>query len=169
VVERKNRSLEELARTILNDSSLPKCLWADVMSTAFYVMNRVLIKPILKKTPYELLNGRKPNITHMKVFGCKCYILNNGKDNLGKFDAKSDKGIFLGYSLSSHAYRVYNKKLMIVKESIHVVFDETNKCEQGLAKINTDEDEQNIFLKNLDNNIEIQSVDSAKQPIENLQ
>ena len=58
---------------------------------------------------------------------------------------------------------------MIVKESIHVVFDETNKCEQGLAKINTDEDEQNIFLKNLDNNIEIQSVDSAKQPIENLQ
>ena len=169
MVERKNRSLEELARTILNDSSLPKCLWADVMSTAFYVMNRVLIKPILKKTPYELLNGRKPNITHMKVFGCKCYILNNGKDNLGKFDAKSDKGIFLGYSLSSHAYRVYNKKLMIVKESIHVVFDETNKCEQGLAKINTDEDEQNIFLKNLDNDTKIQSVDSAKQPIENLQ
>jgi len=130
VVERKNRSLEELARTILNESSLPKCLWADAVSIACYVMNHVLIKPILKKTWYELLNGRKPNIGHLKVFGCKCYILNNGKESLGKFDAKSDKGIFLGYSLSSHAYRVYNKKLMTVEESIHVVFDETNKAEQ---------------------------------------
>jgi len=87
---------------------------------------------------------------------------------MSKFDVKSDKGIFLGYSLSSHGYRVYNKKLMIVEESIHVVFDETNKSEQGLAKINTEEDEQNIFLKNLENNTEIQSVDSVKQPIENL-
>jgi len=55
-------------------------------------MNGVLITPILKKTPYELLNGRKPHIGHLKVFGCKCYILNNGKENLGKFDAKADKG-----------------------------------------------------------------------------
>jgi len=64
VVERKNRSLEELARTFLNDSSLPKCVWADVVSTACYVMNYMLIRPILKKIPYELLNGRKPNIGH---------------------------------------------------------------------------------------------------------
>jgi len=103
-------------------------------------MNHALSRPILKKTLYELLNGRKPNTGHLKVFGCKCYILNNDKDSLGKFHAKSDKGIFLGYSLSSHAYRVYNKKLMVVEESIYVVFDETNKSEQGLAKINTEED-----------------------------
>jgi len=88
VVERKNTSLEELARTILNDSGLPKCFWADVVSTACYVMNKVLIRPILKKTPYELLNGRKPNESHLKVFGCKCYVLNNGKESLGQFDAK---------------------------------------------------------------------------------
>ena len=108
-------------------------------------MNRVLIRPIMKKTPYDLLNGRKPNVSHLKVFGCKCYILNNGKDSLGKFDAKFDKGIFLGYSLNSHAYRVFNKKLMIVEESIHVIFYETNDYEQAVAKINTDEDDQNIF------------------------
>ena len=131
-------------------------------------MNRVLIQPILKKTPYKLLNGRKPNVSHLKVFGCKCYILNNGKEILKKFDAKSDKGIFLGYSLNSHAYRVYNKKLMTVEESIHVIFYETNKCEQGAAKINTDEDDQNIFLKNLDNNTEIQLVELSRQLIENL-
>jgi len=103
VVEKKNMSLEELATTILNDSALPKCFWVDAVSTTCYVMNHVLIHPILKKSPYELLNGRKPNVSHLKVFGCKCYILNNGKESLGKFDAKSDKGIFLGYSLNSHA------------------------------------------------------------------
>ena len=79
-----------------------------------------------RKSPFELFNGRKPKIGHLKVFGCKCYILNNGKENLDKFDEKTDNGIFLGYSLTSHAYRVYNKRLMTVEDSIHVVFDESN-------------------------------------------
>ena len=78
------------------------------------------------KIPYELYKGRKPNISHFHIFGCKCFILNNGKDNLGKFDAKSDEGIFLSYSLHSKVYRVYKKRTMIVEESIHVAFDETN-------------------------------------------
>ena len=71
VVERKNRSLEELARIMLSESSLPKYFWVDDVSISCYVMNRVLIRPILKKTPYELFNGRKPNIGHLKVFGCR--------------------------------------------------------------------------------------------------
>ena len=58
-------------------------------------MNRALIRPILKKTPYELFNNRKPNIAHLHVFGCKCFVLNNGKESLGKFDAKADEGISL--------------------------------------------------------------------------
>ena len=87
----------------------------------------MLIKPILKKTPYELYKGRKPNISHFKVFGCKCCILNNGKDNMGKFDSKVDEGIFLGYSLHGYAYRAYNKRTMQVKESMHIAFDETNQ------------------------------------------
>jgi len=89
-------------------------------------MNRVLIRPILKKTLYELFNGRKSNINHLRVFGCSCFILNNGKENLGKFDEKADHGIFIGYSLTSHAYRIYNKRLMIVEEFVHVVFDEVD-------------------------------------------
>ena len=124
-MERKYRSLEELARTLLNDSNLPKYSWADVVNTC-YVLNRVLIRPMLKKTPYELYKGRKPNISHFKVFGCKCFVLNNGKDNIGKFDAKADDGIFIGYSSHSHAYRIYNKRTMTVEESVHVVFDESN-------------------------------------------
>ncbi|KAK2422442.1 hypothetical protein QL285_032975 [Trifolium repens] len=129
VVERKNRILEELARTML--SGLPKYFWADAISTASYVLNRAIIRPILDKTPYKILKGRKPNLSHLHSFGCKCFILNNGKENLGKFDPKADEGIFLGYSLSSKAYRVYNKRLQIVEESVHVNFDETFPEENG--------------------------------------
>jgi len=115
---------------MLSESSLPKYFWADALSTSYYVMNRVLIRPILKKTTYELFNGRKPNISHLKVFGCRCFIMNNGKENMGKFDEKDDNGIFIGYSSTSQAYRIYNKRLMIVKEFVHVVFDEVDHADQ---------------------------------------
>jgi len=97
VVKKKNRSLEELVRTLLNETNLPKYFWVDAIKTAFYVSNRVLIRLLLKKITYELFKGRKPNISHFKIFCCKCFVLNNGKDNLDKFD-KSNKGIFLCYS-----------------------------------------------------------------------
>jgi len=145
-MERKNRSLEELARAMLSESSLPKYFWADAISTSCYVMNRVLIGSILKKTPYELFNGRKPNISHLKVFGCSCFVLNNGKDNLGKFDEKADNDIFIGYSSNSHAYRVYTKRLMIVEEFFHVVFDEVDHKDMKSSKKSTKEDEQNIIM-----------------------
>ena len=166
VVERKNRSLEELARTMLSESSLPKYFWADALSTSCYVMNRVLIRHILKKTPYELFNGRKPNINHLRVFGCSCFVLNNGKENLGKFDEKADLSIFIGYSLTSHAYRIYNKRLMTVEESVHVVFDEVDHKNIQIPKTRVEEDEHNISLEKLEICSEKQPVDSHKQPIE---
>jgi len=169
MVERKNRSLEELARTILSESYLPKYFWADAVSTSCYVMNMVLIRPILKKTPYELFNGRKPNINHLRVFGCSCFVLNNGKKNLGKFDEKADLGIFIGYSLTSHSYRVYNKRLRTVEESVHVVFDEEDRIIDQISKTNAEEDEQSISLEKLEIYAEKQLVDSQKQPIEILQ
>lgn len=98
-----------------NESSQPKYFWVDAISKVRYVLNMILIRPILNKTPYELLKGRKPNLSHLYVFGWKCFVLNNGKDGLGKFDAKADEGIFLGYSQSTKAYRVYNKILLTVE------------------------------------------------------
>nr|KYP59259.1 Retrovirus-related Pol polyprotein from transposon TNT 1-94 [Cajanus cajan] len=135
VVEMKNRSLEELARTMLNETKLPKYFWADAINAACHVLNKVLIRPILKRTPYEIYNGRKPNISYFRVFGCKCFVLNNGKEQLGKFDAKANEAIFLGYSTNSKAYRVYNKRTIIVEESVHVVSDETNKQETKQTEI----------------------------------
>jgi len=71
---------------------------AEVVNAAFHILNRVFVRPILKKNPYELYKDRKPKISYFRAFGCKCFVLNNGKDNLGKFDPKSDEGACLGYS-----------------------------------------------------------------------
>jgi len=95
----------------------------------------------LKKTLYELFKGRRPVLSHLKLFGCKCFILNNGKESLGKFDAKADEGVFLGYATQSHGYRVYNKRLMTIEDSMHVVFDETNPKLQDQVSKNADEED----------------------------
>ena len=115
-----------MARTMLCESNLPRYFWAEAINTACYILNHALIRQFLKKTPYELWKGRKPNIAYFHVFGCRCFVLNNGKEKLGKFDAKSDEAILLGYSSTSKAFRVFNKRTLVVEESIHVVFDESN-------------------------------------------
>ena len=119
-----------MARTMLNEHSLPKYFWAEAVNTACYILNRVLVRPLLTKTPYELWNNKKPNVSYFKVFGCKCFILNE-KDALGKFDAKSDEGIFLGYSSISKAFRIFNKRTLIIEESIHVVFNEISEIKKN--------------------------------------
>ena len=125
VVERKNRSLQETARTLLQESKLPRSFWAEAVNTACYVLNRVIIRPILNKTPYELLRNKTPNIGYFKVFGSKCFVLKK-IDRVGKFDAKSFEAIFLGYSSTSRAYRYYNLDNHTVEESIDIVFKEPN-------------------------------------------
>ena len=96
VVEMKIRALAEMARTMPNENELAKYYWAEAVNTVNYVLNRCRIRLILKKTPYELSEGRKPNISYLRPFGCKCFIHNNDKDNLVKIDARSDEGIFQG-------------------------------------------------------------------------
>ncbi|GKE84703.1 putative ribonuclease H-like domain-containing protein [Tanacetum coccineum] len=91
IVERRNRTLIEAARTMLVDSKLPTTFWAEAVSTACYVQNRVLVVKPHNKTPYELSRGLKPALYFMRPFGCHVTILNT-LDNLGKFDGKSDKG-----------------------------------------------------------------------------
>ena len=107
---------------MLCENNLPKHFWSEAINTSCYIINRAMIRPILKKTPYELFRERKPNISYFHLFGWKYFVLNNGKDNLGKFDAKSDESIFLRYSLTSKAFRVFNKKTLAVEEYIHVIF-----------------------------------------------
>ncbi|GJY94803.1 retrovirus-related pol polyprotein from transposon TNT 1-94 [Tanacetum coccineum] len=113
VVERKNQTLQEMSRTMLNEQSIPQ------KYTSTYILNRILIRPFLRKIPYELFKGKKPSLEYFKVFGSKCFILNT-KDYLTKFDPTSTEGIFLRYSPNSKAYIVLNKETMKIKESINV-------------------------------------------------
>ncbi|KAJ9557467.1 hypothetical protein OSB04_012081 [Centaurea solstitialis] len=124
VAERRNRTLIEAARSMLSEANLATQFWAEAVNTACYTQNRSLIVKRFRRTPYELFRNRKPSIEHLHIFGCVCYILNN-KDNLGKFDSKSDNGIFLGYSSISKTYRVFNKRRQTIEETIHVRFDES--------------------------------------------
>ncbi|GJW75222.1 putative ribonuclease H-like domain-containing protein [Tanacetum coccineum] len=130
---RKNHcyiTLIEAARTMLADSKLPTTFWAEAVSTACYVQNRVLVVKPHNKTPYELFRGIKPAIGFMKPFGCHVTILNT-LDKLGKFDGKSDEGFFVGYSLSSKAFRVYNIRTRKVQENLHVGFLENKPMLEG--------------------------------------
>ncbi|GJR39672.1 putative ribonuclease H-like domain-containing protein [Tanacetum coccineum] len=123
VAERKNRTLIEAARTMLADSKLPTTFWAEAVNTACYVQNRVLVTKPHNKTPYELFLGRKPALGFMRPFGCHVTILNTIY-HLGKFNDKDDEGFFVGYSINSKAFRVFNSRTRIVKENLHVQFSE---------------------------------------------
>ncbi|GJX67563.1 putative ribonuclease H-like domain-containing protein, partial [Tanacetum coccineum] len=124
VAERRNRTLIEAARTMLADSKLPTTFWAEAVNTACYVQNRVLVVKPHNKTPYELFHGRTPNLSFMRPFGCSVIILNM-IDHLGKFDGKADEGFFVGYSLNSKAFRVFNCRTRIVEENLHIRFSES--------------------------------------------
>src|ERR1044072_177118 len=130
VVERKNRTLQEMAHTMIQETDMAKHFWAEAVNTACYIQNRISIRPILNKTPYELWKNKKPNISYCHPFGCTCYVLNS-KDKLSKFDSKAQTCILLGYSKRSKGYRVYNKETHIVEESIHVRFNDKLDLEKS--------------------------------------
>nr|GEU31064.1 putative ribonuclease H-like domain-containing protein [Tanacetum cinerariifolium] len=119
--ERKNRTLIEAARTMLTDSLLPIPFWAEAVNTACYVQNRVLVTKPHNKTPYELLHGRTPSISFIRPFGYPVTILNT-LDSLGKFEGKVYEGFFVGYSVSSKSFRVFNSRTRIIQETLHVNF-----------------------------------------------
>ncbi|GJU37544.1 retrovirus-related pol polyprotein from transposon TNT 1-94 [Tanacetum coccineum] len=123
VVERRNRTLVEAARTMLIFSKAPMFLWAEAVATACYTQNRSLIHTRHDKTPYELVHNKKPDLTFFRVFGALCYPTNDS-ENLGKLQPRADIGIFIGYAPSRKGYRIYNKRTRQIMETIHVQFDE---------------------------------------------
>ncbi|GJS31606.1 retrovirus-related pol polyprotein from transposon TNT 1-94 [Tanacetum coccineum] len=180
VVERKNRTLQEMSRTMLNEQSLPQKFWCNAVDTSTYILNRILIRTILGKTPYEILRGRKPTLDYFRVFGSKCFILNT-KDYLTKFDPKSYEGVFLGYSQNSKAYIILNKHTRKIEESLNVTFDETPPPSKTSPLVDDDLDEEEaireIEKKNLENVVEDETLEideivnikeSRNHPLENV-
>jgi hypothetical protein len=125
VVERKNRTLIDMARTMLGEFKTPERFWSKAVNTACHAINWLYLHRLLKKTSYELLTGNKPNVSYFRVFGSKCYILVK-KGRHSKFAPKAVEGFLLGYDSNTKTYRVFNKSLGLVEVSSDVVFDETN-------------------------------------------
>nr|GEZ47237.1 hypothetical protein [Tanacetum cinerariifolium] len=123
VVERQNRTLVEAARTMLSAAKVPLFFWAEAIATAYFTQNRSLVIPRHEKTPYHIINDRKPLVKFFHIFVSICYIVRDG-ENLDKMKEKGDECIFVGYSTQSRAYRVFNKRTRVIMETIHVNFDE---------------------------------------------
>nr|GEX04503.1 hypothetical protein [Tanacetum cinerariifolium] len=131
-----NRALVEAARTMISASQLPLFFWAEAIATACYTQNRSIIIPAHDKTPYHIINDRKPSIKHLHIFGCICYITRDGK-NLDKMKEKGDSCIMVGYSIQSKGYRLYNKRTRMIVESIHIRIDEIKEVSETSVANNT--------------------------------
>jgi transposase InsO family protein len=125
VVDRKNRTLLDMARIMLDKYKTSDRFWAEAVNTACYAINRLYLHQIHKKTSYELLTGKKPNVSYFRVFGSKCFILVK-RDRKSKFAPKAVECFLLGYDSNTRAYRVFNKSTRLVEVSCDIVFDETN-------------------------------------------
>ncbi|KAK1681870.1 hypothetical protein QYE76_042718 [Lolium multiflorum] len=150
VVERKNRTIIEMARTMLSEFNSPHNFWGEAISTAVHYSNRLFLRPLHNKTPYELLTGNKPNVMYIRVFGCKCLVKNN-KGKLGKFETRTIEGIFVGYAEKSHAYRYYNRSTGTIEVSCDVVFLEDNgsQVEQVVPCVAGIDDDPSSAIKHM--------------------
>jgi transposase InsO family protein len=145
VVESKNRTLLDMARTMLDEYKTPDRFWAEAINTGCYSINRLYLHRILKKTSYELLTGKKPNVSLFRVFGSKCYILVK-RGRKSKFAPKAVEGFLLGYDSNIRAYRVFNKSTGLVEVSCDIVFDETNDSQVEQVDLDELDDEEALCV-----------------------
>jgi hypothetical protein len=138
VVERKNCSLCEMARTMLDEHRTPRRYWAEVVNTACHVGNQIFLRAFLNKTCYELMHGRASRVSHFRAFGCRCFILKKGR--LDKFESRSSDGIFLGYASHSRAFRVLNLDTNLVMKTCEVTIDETQPCNSSVFECAGDDE-----------------------------
>jgi hypothetical protein len=121
---------------MLDEYKTPDRFWAEAINTACYSINQLYLHRIHKKTSYELLTGKKPNVSYFIVFGSKCFILIKIGRNF-KFAPKAIEGFLLGYDSNTRAYRFFNKSTGFVEVSCDIVFDETNGSQ--VEKVDLDE------------------------------
>nr|GEY73609.1 hypothetical protein [Tanacetum cinerariifolium] len=134
---------------------------AEAIATAYFTQNHSIIHKRFDKTPYELMNKRKPNIKFFRVFGCRCYLLNDYKE-VGKLKAKEDIGVFVGYSKESGAFKINNKQTRKIHESVNVNFVEILEMdskqfslEPGLSNLNETGKSSNLsIMKSSTTNVE---------------
>jgi hypothetical protein len=123
VAERRNRTIYEMARSMLLEKEMPVIFWAEAVNTAVYIQNRCYTTSVIEKTPFEAFTGRKPGVKHLKVFGCLCYT-HIPSSLRQKWDSKAGKGVFVGYGSYEKGYIVYDLKSEKIVLSRSVIFSE---------------------------------------------
>jgi hypothetical protein len=135
-----NRTLIEKARCLLFDAQSSKKFWAEAVNTAVYLQNRIVKSVLNDHTPYELWTGRKPNLSHLRVFG-SVVMVHVPKEKRHKWDMKSEKCILIGYSEDIKGYRIYNPSTQAITTSRDVIImNENNSHEKEIAEMNMIED-----------------------------
>jgi hypothetical protein len=129
---------------MLDEHRTPRHFWADAISTACYISNRIFLHSILLLTPFELRFGRKPSVSHFRPFGCKCFVLKYV--SLDKFESRSFDGILLGYTPHDRSYWIYNVETNTVVESCVVTFDETDSYPRGVFECAGDKEIEEIIF-----------------------
>jgi hypothetical protein len=123
---------------MLDEHRTPRRFWADAISTVWYISNQIFLRSILNLTPFELCFGCKSSVSHLRPFGCKCFVLKH--DNLNKFESHSSDGILLGYTPHGRSYRVFNLETNTVVASCDVTFDETAPCPHDVFECAADKE-----------------------------
>jgi len=123
VAEMKNMHIVEIAHAMLNEKNLSNYFWAEAVATIVYIMNQTPIATIHDMTPEEKFIGKKPNVSHLRAFGCIPYV-HVPDEKRSKLDPKAEKCIFIGYSLEQKRYRCFNLSTWNLQVSRNVVFDE---------------------------------------------
>jgi hypothetical protein len=139
-----------MARTMLDEYKTPDRFWAEAINTTCYSINCLYLHQILKKTSYELLTGKKPNVSYFRVFGSKCFILIK-RGRKSKFGPNVVEGFLLGYDSNTRAYRVFNKSTRLVEVSCDIVSDETNGSQVEQVDLDELDDEEApcVALRNM--------------------
>ena len=154
VVERRNRTLLEMTRSILKHMEVPNYLWGEAVRHSTYLINRIATKTLILQTPYEALKGRKPNISHLRVFGCIAYAKVEAH-KLKKLDNRSRTLVHLGTEPGSKAYRLLDPTQQRIIVSRDVVFDENKPWKWNKSEVREETEEPGMFkvpLKSYESN-----------------
>jgi hypothetical protein len=168
VAERKNRSIEETVKALLNDQGLSMFLWGEAAMTTIYVQNRSPHRILKDMTPEEAFSGKKPNVENLRIFGCPVYS-HIPKDKRNKLEPSGKKGIFVGYSDSSKAYRIYIPEQHKIEVSRDVTFNEKMAFKKSIEEtIEEEENEEPIEESTENQDDEKEQPDHPMQPCETI-
>jgi len=136
----------EATKAMLAENDVSKIFWREAVNTAVYTMKKVQVRKDTNKTPYELWFGHSPTVKYFRIFGSKCYIKRD--DYIGKFYARSDEGMFLGYSLKIRAYRCYKIRNKTIVESASVRVNEKFRIQERIVDYNSNDENVVVTKKN---------------------